>query len=101
MKEYSRHILFCGGSDCDGKDLQKAAKKHLKKDAIRVKCTRVGCLGGCKKGPLVIVYPDGVWYRCPNKKALEQIIDEHVKGGKVVEKYMLYQMQNPQAAPVR
>lgn len=95
MKEYTRHILFCTGSDCDGKSLQKEAKQLLKKESVRVKCTRVGCLGACKKGPIVVVYPDGVWYRCPNKKALERITEEHVKGGKIVDEYVLYQMKTP------
>ena len=92
MKTYSRHILFCTGGDCDGKGLMKEARKLLGKDSVRVKRSKVGCLGACKLGPLMIVYPDGVWYRCPNKKALERIIEEHVKGGQIVEKYAVQVM---------
>lgn len=89
MKTYSRHLLFCIGSDCDGKDLMKHAKKLLGKDSVRVKRSKVSCLGACKLGPVMIVYPDGVWYRCPDKKALAQIIEEHVIGGQPVQKYIL------------
>ncbi len=93
MKKYSRHILFCTGSDCDGKDLMKEARKLLGKDSVRIKRSKVGCLGTCKLGPMLIVYPDGIWYRCPSKKALRRIIEEHIKGGQPVEKYALHTME--------
>ncbi len=96
MKTYTRHLLFCTGSDCDGKGLLKEARKLLGKDSLRVKRSKVGCLGACKLGSVVIVYPDGVWYRCPNKKALKKIIKEHIQGGQVVEKYVLQRMQAPE-----
>lgn len=93
MKTYSRHLLFCTGSDCDGKDLLKEARKLLGKDAVHIKRSPVKCLGACKLGPIVIVYPDGVWYRCPNKKALDKIIEQHIQGGEIVEKYVVQVLQ--------
>lgn len=93
MKTYSRHLLFCTGSDCKGKKLIKKARKLLGKDSVHVKRSKVGCLGACKHGPIMIVYPDGVWYRCVDKKVLEEIIEKHVKGGKPVEKYALQTMK--------
>jgi len=95
MKNYTRHLLFCTSGDCDGKGLMKEARKLLGKDAVHVKRSRVGCLGACKLGPVMIVYPDGVWYRCPNKKALSRIIEEHIKAGKPVEKYIIQQLPQP------
>lgn len=96
MKAYSRHILFCTGGDCDGKGLYKAAKDILGKQSVHIKRSKVSCLGACKLGPVLIVYPDGVWYRCPNKKALQQIIESHVEGGVPVSKYIIHQMPVPQ-----
>jgi len=92
MKEYTRHLLFCDGGDCKGKDLMKAARKLLGKDSVHVKRSGVGCLGQCNKGPLVLVYPDGVWYECENEKTLRKIIKQHVQGGEVVKKHVVYQM---------
>ncbi|MEM6281983.1 MAG: (2Fe-2S) ferredoxin domain-containing protein [Chloroflexota bacterium] len=93
MKTYSRHLLFCTGSDCDGKSLAKEAKKLLGKDSVHIKRSKVSCLGACKHGPVMIVYPDGVWYRCPNKAALKQIVEDHIQGGKPVKKYLLQSMK--------
>lgn len=95
MKFYSRHLLFCTDSDCDGKNLYKEAKKLLGKDSVHIKRSKVGCLGACKLGPVFIVYPDGVWYRCPNKQALAKIIEQHVYGGVPVQEYILQQMPAP------
>ena len=100
MKEYKRHLIVCTGGDCSddggGKKLLKAAKDMLGKQAKVIKRSKVSCLGQCKYGPVFIVYPDGVWYRCPNKKALQRIVDEHIIGGKVVNDYVLFEM--PQEA---
>ena len=95
MKTYSRHLLFCTDSDCSGKKLYKEAKKLLGRDSVHIKRSKVSCLGACKFGPVMIVYPDGVWYRCPDKQALYEIIEQHVKGGVPVQEYILHQMPVP------
>jgi (2Fe-2S) ferredoxin len=93
MKQYSQHLLFCDGSDCKGKELMKETRKMLGKDSRHVKCSKVSCLGGCKKGNLMLVYPDGVWYSCPNKKALRQIVENHLQGGKPVKQHIIQELQ--------
>jgi (2Fe-2S) ferredoxin len=98
MKSYSRHLLFCTGGDCEGKSLIKEARKLLGKDAVHIKRSKVGCLGACKSGPIMIVYPDGVWYRCPNKKVLRKIIEEHIQCDRPLEQYIIQQMQPPTVA---
>lgn len=46
--------------------------------------TNTGCLGICEKGPIVIVYPDNVWYGSVGAEDVEEIMDEHIEGGKPV-----------------
>lgn len=96
MKQYERHLIACNGSDCKnkggGEKLLKTAKKQLGKDSRHVKCSKVSCLGQCKHGPVLLVYPDGVWYHCPNKKAVKQIVKQHFDQGKIVEDRVLFKM---------
>jgi len=48
--------------------------------------TGSSCLGPCEQGPTVVVYPDGTWYSKVTQADVNTIIDEHIKGGKPVEK---------------
>jgi (2Fe-2S) ferredoxin len=54
-----------------------------------VMVTNTGCLAICDKGPVVIVYPEGVWYGSVTPDDVEEIMDSHIEGGKPVERLML------------
>ena len=43
----------------------------------------------CKFGPSVVIYPEAVWYRVPTVQDAEEILREHVVGGKVVERLLM------------
>ncbi|PRX30415.1 (2Fe-2S) ferredoxin [Orenia metallireducens] len=51
-----------------------------------VMVTNTGCLGICDKGPIVIVYPEGVWYGSVTPDDVEEIVESHLENGKVVER---------------
>lgn len=70
----------CGGSGSE--QILSHAKRHLRslQDKIDA-CIRVnasGCMGRCEHGPVVVVYPDGIWYRCNSRTDIEEIISRHV-----------------------
>jgi (2Fe-2S) ferredoxin len=48
--------------------------------------TPAGCLGFCSAGPLMVVYPEGVWYRPQKPEDIDEIFDSHLKGGQLVER---------------
>jgi (2Fe-2S) ferredoxin len=57
--------------------------------------SRSGCLGVCKEtetegeySPVMVVYPEGVWYRNVTGSGLDEIINSHLKEGKPVEKFL-------------
>lgn len=54
-----------------------------------VMVTNTGCFGICDKGPIVVVYPEGVWYGGVTEDDVEKIMEQHIEGGKVVSELQL------------
>ncbi len=62
----------------------KQRVKELQIPQIRV--NKSGCLDRCEYGPVIVIYPEAVWYSCSTKEDAETIIQQHLLQGKVVEK---------------
>ena len=52
----------------------------------QVRINKAGCLGRCDEGPVLVVYPDNVWYTFIDKNDVDEIISEHLQHGRVVER---------------
>lgn len=54
-----------------------------------VMVTNTGCFGICAQGPIVVVYPEGVWYGNVTEEDIEEIVESHIENGKVVERLVI------------
>lgn len=101
MDPYSRHVLVCVGGFCTpdarGRRLYELLPALLQREGLlfgptRVKRGEVPCLGVCAGGPIVVVYPEGVWYGDVTPQLLERIVVEHLRDGRVVEEAVFHRL---------
>ncbi|PHX96036.1 MAG: ferredoxin [Gemmatimonadetes bacterium] len=101
MEAYSRHVLLCTGGFCSverrGRALYSQLAALLQREDLlfgptRVKRSEAPCLGVCGGGPIVVVYPEGVWYAGVTLELLERIVVEHLKGGRVVDEAVFHRL---------
>ena len=97
---YERHIFFClnqrrNESCCADQGAEKAfdrCKKLVKAAGLsgpgQVRVNKAGCLDRCAGGPVAVVYPEAVWYSYVDASDIDEIVDSHLKNGKVVERLL-------------
>ncbi len=102
MEKYERHIFICLGKRCKKKgseEIMDAFKEASKREGLKgpVLTSRSGCIKACKitdiegeYSPLAVVYPEGVWYRNIRTGDVDEIVTEHLKSGRAVERLLLH-----------
>ncbi|MCP5105867.1 MAG: NADH-quinone oxidoreductase subunit NuoF [bacterium] len=93
MKEHRLHLLVCAGTGCVAcrsfeirEELEQEIIRQKLQDEVKVVTT--GCQGFCEQGPIVIVQPDGIFYRQLSKKEIPNLVTEHFLKGRPVKKLM-------------
>lgn len=101
MDAYAHHVLVCVGGFCSpeqgGRHLYQLLPVLLQREGLlfgprRVKRGETPCLGVCAGGPIVVVYPEGVWYASVTPALLDRIVVEHLKNGRVVEEAVFHRL---------
>jgi (2Fe-2S) ferredoxin len=100
MDYFNKHVFFCTNQRTDGeaccndfgaqkmRDYVKNKVKTLGLSTTenRIRINSAGCMDRCTEGPVLVVYPEGVWYTYVDESDLDEIIKEHLKHGRIVER---------------
>ena len=102
MTYYSKHLFFCTNQRDDGRpccsrhgalQIRNYLKNRVKELGLTgpggIRINTAGCLDRCDKGPVIVVYPDAVWYTYVDREDVEEILLQHLIGGEPVERLML------------
>jgi (2Fe-2S) ferredoxin len=98
---YQRHIFFClnqrtnGEACCAQHHAQEAfdrCKAQVQAAGLarpgQVRVNKAGCLDRCAAGPVAVVYPEAVWYSYVDQQDIDEIVESHLKNGRVVERLL-------------
>lgn len=107
---YRAHVFCCTNQRPEGhprgccldkdalrlRNYMKARAKELDLAGVRINTS--GCLDRCELGPTMVIYPEGVWYRCRTIEEVEEVLQVHVIGGGRVSHLMLRPEDDPPVA---
>jgi (2Fe-2S) ferredoxin len=99
MSFYANHVFFCCNQRTNGdaccEDHGASALRAYAKDRVKalklsgegkVRINQAGCLDRCELGPVMVVYPNETWYTYVDKADIDEIVEEHLKNGRIVER---------------
>lgn len=102
MSYYRHHVFFCVNQREDGaaccqdhgaQALRDYAKARIKKldlnGAGNIRINTAGCMDRCDEGPVLAVYPAGVWYTYVDQSDIDEIIDEHLLNDRIVTRLQI------------
>jgi len=96
---YKYHVFFCtnqrepGDSCCNNhgaNELRNYAKDRVKALGLNkpgaVRINSAGCMERCDLGPVLVIYPQGIWYTFVDKEDIDEIVDRHLVKGEIVDR---------------
>jgi (2Fe-2S) ferredoxin len=92
MEIYKKHVFVCtSGKTCPGEGADAvldALRKEIQARGLKkeVRINKSGCLDQCGNGPMIVVYPEAVWYAHVKPEDCQEIVESHLVGGKPVER---------------
>ncbi|ADO77754.1 NADH-quinone oxidoreductase subunit NuoF [Halanaerobium praevalens] len=101
---YRSHVLICTGTGCvssGAKTLEESLEEELAAKDLsgEIKIVETGCHGFCEKGPIMIVYPEGVFYCEVQAEDVPEIVEEHLLKGRTVERLLFKEPMTDEQIP--
>lgn len=102
LKKTVAHILVCDHKHClkrgaraSIKELRASLREHELRRHVLV--STIGCLDQCSDGPVMCVYPEGIWYREVDAVTARAIVDEHIVRGQIIDRHLLHDITEARA----
>ena len=103
MSYYKSHLFFCTNKregdrrscceNCGASGMRQYAKDKVKSLGLAgpggVRVNSAGCLDRCEEGPVVVIYPEGTWYTYVDQEDIDELIEEHIVGGRPVPRLQI------------
>lgn len=102
MSHYKHHVFFCANQRDNGKpccnDHDATEIRNYVKDRIaalglkgegKIRINSAGCMDRCELGPVLVIYPEAIWYRYDTQADVDEIIQEHLIHGRIVSRLQL------------
>ncbi|MEW6262808.1 MAG: NADH-quinone oxidoreductase subunit NuoF [Thermodesulfobacteriota bacterium] len=104
MQKFRSHLLICGGTGCHSSgsaQVRKALEAELRKQGLakEVMVVETGCNGYCAAGPVMVVYPEGIFYQRLTEKDVPVLVSEHLLKGRPVERLFYREPAKKDAIP--
>ena len=93
------HALICGGTGCTSSgsaEIQEALHREIAAKGLEdeIKVVQTGCFGLCALGPIMIIYPEGIFYSKVTAEVVPEIVEEHFLKGRPVERLIYKEEEN-------
>ena len=102
MQYYKHHVFFCINQRTDGRAccqdhnalaMRDYMKMRIKQESLSgkggVRVNQAGCLDRREHGPVMVIYPEGTWYTYMDEEDIDDVINQHIKGGQPVSRLLI------------
>ncbi len=99
---YKYHVFFCTNQRDDGRpccqdgyaaEMRAYMKKRIKEEGLsgkgQIRINTAGCLDRCDLGPVMVIYPQDIWYTYLDEEDIDEIIDSLINDGKKVQRLLI------------
>ncbi len=104
--EYPYHLLICGGTGCHASksiEIKTCLENEILRRGLQEKALVIetGCNGFCAQGPVMVVYPGGIFYQYLKPDDASEIIEQHIAKGYPIQKLMYHDQKTGEPIPFR